>query len=449
MRLQFGINAFERARGDLPDLPVVNMFAERAATEETGVILQSRPGIDDRSADMGATGPVQALFKGDGVLDSALYGVSNATLYRETTSKGAVTGTGPWFMAGYSDNLLVAGNGPLYAYNGTALSAVTFPDGANVVKVVVGASRALCIRADTEEFYWSDVLSTTVDALAFATAENQPDRLRDILFIDDIAILFGAETIEFWPNTNDADLPFQPLEGRVFERGIKNTGAATKFGTTFAWVTDANQVCISDQDNIVSAPGLQALIEASAAAYLFTFFIEGLELLALRIDAGTWAYSPRTGTFSTFESYGFDNWIPQCHAGGVFGSAIDGKTYEWGLHVDAGTVLERRFRAGAPINGGGFQVDNIMLRCNVGGTPYLTGDYDDPTIEMRLSRNAGKTWGNWRQTNLGEQGQYRELVKWAGLGMASRPGLLAEFRVTDPVDFRLADVLVNEPAGGV
>lgn len=80
MRLQYGISAFERARGDLPSLPVVNMYAEEAGTEETGVVLQSRPGIADRSANMGSTGPVQALFKGDGVLDSALYGVSNATL---------------------------------------------------------------------------------------------------------------------------------------------------------------------------------------------------------------------------------------------------------------------------------------------------------------------------------------------------------------------------------
>jgi hypothetical protein len=133
----------------------------------------------------------------------------------------------------------------------------------------------------------------------------------------------------------------------------------------------------------------------------------------------------------------------------VFGSAVDGKTYAWGEHVDAGGALERLFRAGAPINGGGFMVNDVSLRCNTGQTPYLSGDYANPAIEMRLSRNAGRTWGEWRSTTLGTQGQYRKAVKWQGCGMAARPGLLAEFRVTAPVDFRVSDVLVNEAAGAL
>jgi len=63
MRLQFGLTAQERARGDLPELPVINMFAEEAPTEETGIVLQSRPGLLDRVEDMGA-GPVQAPVQG-------------------------------------------------------------------------------------------------------------------------------------------------------------------------------------------------------------------------------------------------------------------------------------------------------------------------------------------------------------------------------------------------
>jgi hypothetical protein len=447
MRLQYGISAFKRARGDLAELPVINMYAEEAASEESGVVLQSRPGLADRSADMGA-GPIRALFKADGVLSGALFGVSGASLYQAVTSVGTVSGDGPFAIAGYEDRIFVSGGGSLYTYDGTTLSTVSFPDAANVTKAVVGASRLLAIRADTEQFYWSDVLSTTIDALSFSSAESQPDRLRDILFIDDIAILFGAETVEFHANTGDADLPFSPIEGRVMERGIKNTGAASRLGSSFAWVTNNNEVCIGDQDNVVSAPGLQALIEASAAAYLFSFFIDGAEFLAMRIDSGTWVYCPRTGTFSQFASHDEDNWIIQCHAGGVFGSALDGKTYAWGAHVDDGSVLERRFRAGMVLNGGAFAMGNISLRCNVGQTVFLTGDYTDPQVEMRLSRNAGKTWGEWRSTTLGVQGNYDKPVRWPGLGLASRPGILAEFRVTAPVDWRVSDVLVNEPYGG-
>lgn len=447
--MQFGLTAFERARGDLPELPVINMFAEEAPTEETGVVLQSRPGLSDRAADMGA-GPVTGLFKADGVLDSGLYGVSGGHFYAGTTDKGAIDGTGPVSMAGYESRLFIAAGAGLWSYNGTTLAEVTFPDDASVIKVVVGASRAICIRGDTETYYWSDVLSDNIGGLSFSSAESQPDRLRDAIFMDDILILFGAETVEFHPNTSDSVLPFQPLEGRVFERGIRATGCATKFGSTFAWVTDTNQVCISDPENIVSKPGLEALIEASANVSLWTFYLEGTEFLALRIDAGTWVYSLRSRLWSQVSSYGQDNWIPQCFAGGVFGSSVDGKTLAWGdAHLDLGGVLERRFRAGFPLNSSGVTINNTILRANVGQTPFLVGDYTSPTVEMRRSLDAGQTWGNWRGVSLGAQGKYRSKVQWTACGMAGQPGWLAEFRVTDPVPFRASGVFVNEPFGGL
>lgn len=449
MRLQFGLSATERSRGDLPELPVINMFAEEAPTEETGVVLQSRPGLLDRVEDMGA-GPVKALFKADGVLGGALFGVSGGNFYEGATSKGAVDGSGPFSIAGYEDKLFVAGGASLWGYDGTTLAAVTFPDDAGVSKVVVGASRLIAIRADTEKFYWSDVLSDTIDALSFASAEQQPDRLKDMLFWSDSLVLFGTETVEFWPNAADPDLPFQPLEGRTYRRGIKGTGCATLVGPTFAWVTDTNQVCVENPDNIVSKPGLEALIEASASVRLWTFLLEGTEFLALTLDSRTFVRSMRSGLWSEFTSAEADNWAAQCFAGGVFGSSIDGTTMQWGSGwEDLGGTLERRLRAGAPINAGGLILSNVILRNNVGGTTYLTGVYINPLVEMRSSRDAGRTWGAWRPSPLGIQGNYRKRVQWKACGMASQPGVLLEFRVTDPVGWRVSDVMVNEPMGGI
>lgn len=448
-RMQFGLSSFERARGDLPELPVINMFAEEAQTEATGVVLQSRPGLSDRSLGMGS-GPILALFKGDGVLDSGLYGVSGTTLYRGILPIGGINGSGPFSIAGYEDKLFVAGGSALWGYDGSVLTAVPFPDDASVIKVLVGASRLIALRADTEKFYWSAVLSSTISGLSFATAENQPDRLKDALFIDDVLILFGSETVEFWPNTTDPDLPFQPLEGRVFERGIKSTGCATKFGSTFAWVTDTNQVCLSDPENIISKPGLEALIEASGSVRLQTFVLEGTEFLWLKIDAGDWVFSNRSKLWSQFATWGQSGWLPSCFAGGVFGSSVDGRTMAWGPdYLDLAGVLERRFRAGFPLNSGGVTVSNVILRTNVGVTGYLTGTYANPKVEMARSLDAGKTWGRWRGVSLGEQGQYRKKVQWTACGMAGQPGWLSEFRVTDPVPVRISDVLLNERFGGI
>jgi len=445
-RMQFGTGAFKRTRGDLPELPVINMIAEPSPTEETGVVLQSRPGVVE-SHSYGAE-PVDVLFQKDGVISGKLFAVSGGRLFGPGLL-GHVDGDGPFSIDGYSNAVFVAGGRNLWMFNGGALVSAAFPDDANVIKVLVGASRVIAIRGDTQKFYWSNPLSSVITGLNFASAEGQPDRILDALFIDDILVLFGAETVEFWPNTQSAELPFQPLEGRVLERGVKATGCATKFNSTFAWVTNLNQVCITDPDNVVSFAGLEALIGKSSAVRLWTFVLEGTECLALRIDGGTWVFSPRVGRWSQFVLDGLDNWQAQCFAGGVFGSAVDGKALVWSEgHTDLGGVLERRWRAGFPITSGGLIVSNVVARVNVGITPYLTGDYVEPAIEMRRSLDAGHTWGQWRRVSLGKQGKYRKRVQWTACGMAGHPGFLCEFRVTDPVDVRVSDIVINEPMGG-
>jgi hypothetical protein len=444
MRMQYGLSAYERGPGGLPELPCINMYAEKAPTEETGIMLQSRKGLV-QTASLGSN--VQAAFQKDGVLSGAQFHIVDAQLFEDGVLVGPVDGAGPFFMDGYSDKLFVAGGGYLWGYDGTTLAVVTFPDTANVTSIVVGASRLVALRADTEQYYWSGVLDDVIDGLAFASAESQPDLLRDVLFIDDTLVLFGDDTVEFHINTGDADAPFTPLEGRVFESGIKTTGACVGIGSSFAWVTSDNRLCMGDPDTVLSNEGLEEKIAASASVRLWAFYIDATEFLALRLDDHTYVMPLRTRTWHRWQTYGQDNWTAQCYAGGTFGTS-DGKLAAWGTYEDFGTVLERRFRGGFPLNAGGMMVSNIILRTNPGETTYLTGDYTDPVVEMRLSRNRGKTWGEWRATTLGEQGNYAKRVQWRSCGMASQPGLLAEWRLTAPVDWRVSEVLVNEGWGG-
>jgi len=449
MRMKFGTSAFEMSEGDMPELPVINMYAVEAPTEETGIALQSRRGLDSGAANMGA-GPVECLMKEDGVLSGALFGVSAQTLYRDTMDLGAISGFGPVSMAGNEIGLMVTAGTSLHYWDGLTLIAVAFPDAADVSKVFRGGSRFWMIRADTGKLYFTPALAATVDALDFITAESLPDKLLDGLWIDDIAVLFGAGSVEFWLNTGDPALPIQPLESRVFEGGIRATGCASLFGSTFAWVGNDNVVYLNGQEpQRVSNAGLEEKITASATCRLWAFTHETQEFLALTIDAGTWVFGRNNRMWSQFQSYGGTGFAAQCYSGGVFGSAVDGKTLTWGAdYTDDGLTLERRFRGGFALNAGGVTVNNVTLRTNPGNTPYLSGEYADPRIEMRLSRNGGKTWGPWKTRTLGEQGEYRQRVQWRGLGMASAPGLLAEWRVSDPVGFRISDVLVNEKFGG-
>lgn len=445
--LSYGQSSYERAEGDLPGLPVINMYLEETGSE--GPVLQSRRGLDDRAASMGA-GPVKALFKRDGVVTGSLFGVSGTALYQGTTSRGTVTGTGPVSIDGNETGIMVCAGEDLHTYDGTTFATVTLPDGTafDAIKVLTGAARFVVLRKGTGRFYFTPPLMRTFAALDFATAETKADQLLDALFIDDILILFGKETVEFWPNTTDNNLPFQALEGRVLERGIRATGCATAIGSAFAWITDQNTICIQDENNIISNPGIQERLAASVTASLFNFFIDGTEFLACRMDAETQVYNLRTGSWNEGASDSLTNWAATCHASGVFG-ANDGKTLAFGTdYTELGGVLERRFRAGLPINGGGIDIFNLRLRVNPGQTEFLTGEYADPIIEMRMSRDAGQTWGVWKPAQLGLAGQYRKRVEWRALGQASAPGVMFEFRLTDPVALRVSGVFYNEPFGG-
>lgn len=441
--LFFGLSSYERAEGDLPGLPVVNMYAEQ--TESEGVVLQSRRGLVDRSADMGS-GPVEALLDADGVLSGDLIGIGGGTLYRGTTSIGAIAGSGVARLAGNELGAMATKGAGLYYYNGSTLATVAFPDGASVADVFVGGARFWAIRKDTGRLYWTDVLETDVEALDFVTAESFPDRLLQGLWIDGMPILFGAESIEFWQQTRSNNPPIAPLQNMVIERGIKNTGAACQFNETFAAVTNEDTVILGAQGQIISNPGLQERIGASSQAFLFTFLIDGTELLAMRIDGETQVFNGQT--WSKFETNG-GNWAAQCWAAGTFGSATNGKTLTFSAgHSELGGVLERRFRGGLPINGGGVNIDSLRLRANAGQTTFLSGDYAPGEVEMRVSRDAGQTWGPWIATSLGAQGEYNKRIEWRALGQASAPGFMCEFRVTDPIPLRVSGVFVNEPYGG-
>lgn len=445
--LQFGVSAFERGRGAMPQIPLINLVAEKSETEPSGIILQSRMAIGDAGISMGG-GPVTAIMQMNGVFGGDVFGVSDGGLYRAATRLGTIDGAGSASIIANEAGVVCAAGARCWAYDGNAFAPVDFPDGANVAKVIEAGGRFVALRAGTGKFYWTLPLGMTFDALDFATAENEPDELLDALHIDDVLVLFGASTIEYWPNTGDAELPFQPLEGRVIERGIRATGCATVFDAGYAHVSQHNVVYLNGE-TAISNPGLEEKVAASATCRLFTCQMEGQELLVLRLDDASYVYGNRNRLWSQFTSFRRSNWICGAASGQWLGSSVDGRVLRFthGFADDGGT-FERRFRATAPLMGGATPIDNVRLRTMPGLALELEGEFANPLIEMRSSRNGGRTFGTWQQEKLGRQGEYAPRVEWRAQGVASDPGIVLEFRVTAPVPFAVAGVSVNEDYGG-
>lgn len=443
MDLSYGRGAYSRSRGNLPELPAVNIFVEQTRADERGVIMQSRRGLVE-DAEVGS-GPVADTFTKDGVFDGAEFVVSGPTLYKDGVSLGVIDGAGPVYWAATETELLVTRGASLWSYNGTDLVAVAFPDGANVTAVAYAVGYFLALRAGAQQWYYAQATDgRTWDGLDYVSAESEPDALLDIVLLDGAPILFGTESVELWSATGDSEAPFAPIQGRNFEQGIFSPGCAVQIDNSVFWVgadrivyrLDSSPVAISDD-------GIVERAMASASLRLFVLTDERHKFVCLRGDGFTMAYDVTTGQWCEFQSYGRDNF--RCGPG--MGDDQRGIVWRFDGYADDGGVLERRFRAGATLDQA-VRVANLRLMAEVGTTPWLAGDYAAPEIEMRSSTDAGNTWGPWEAVSAGEQGQYRARVEWRALGMFDDPGMLFEFRMTDPVSFRLSAVQVNTGFGG-
>jgi hypothetical protein len=458
MDLEYLTSNFDRAWGNLPRMPLLNMYVEQAPTEDKPV-LQSRPGLGLTGTE--GSGPIRAMYYNDGV-DGAMYTISGSNAYRAGVNLGAIAGSGTARIdgnVGSSNNWVFFTKGTtLYKWDGATFSTVATPGGFNTRDLCVGASRLIVVDDNTGKFYWSDPLTATIGALNFATAENSPDLLKACRYIGDTLILFGSKTIEFWPVTTDPDNPFQPLQGRTFQCGLRETNCVTQCDDGFAWITDKNRVCINQPDQVISEDWLEALIQADSAPVLWRFRLEGKEFLAVRLAGATYVYNTRSRTWSWFMTYGASNWVPQCFCDinavtGYFGSSVNGDLMAWRTDCQdygaTGSVLERSFRCGQILKADTVAVSNLQIRTNTGVTPI--GVEPVPGVAMVYSRDGGATFSApiLRDLQNSTTGKPRTLIQWRSLGRFGFPGILIQFYVLSKSLWRVSGVTINEPYANI
>lgn len=447
----YGAGVYKRTNGNFPPLTLINMFLEAAKTSEGGVALLSREGLRE-SFEVG-TGPINGVFSKKGCFSGDKFTVSNNTLYRNSTSLGAITGSGPVSIDGSDNEVVVTRGGTAYSYNGTNLAAISFPDSANVRAVCFINGRFVFVRDGTAKFYWSDLLDgRTVDPLNFATAERQPDQLFDLIARGDILWLMGQSTVEAWSNDgSSANIPFSRIEQVVFEVGVKATGCTAKADNTVFFVgSDDVLYRVGEVPTRVSDHDWEEHIGGSSSHSLFPFKYQGHEFVALRLDDKTLAYDCATQQPCEFQT-DEGNWIAQCATmqgdTAYFGHSSTGQVMVFDGWDDLGDEMERRLtftqQLDSPVS-----IDVVRVWANSGSGEVLSGQGSDPTIELRLSDDGGRTWGEWAQDRLGAEGEYRCVPEWRALGMFDFPGVMGELRVTDPVPFRLSAIKVNDPKGG-
>jgi hypothetical protein len=445
-----------RDRGSLRPSVLFNMFLERDEEAPDGFARQSRQGLGEY--DTIGLGPINGLFAKKGVFDEALFTISGGTLYNGLAALGVMAGAGPAsFAAGTtvsSSELLVTRGSTAYSFNGATLASISFPDG-NVRAVAYLGGYFIGVREGTNRFYWSTSQDgRTWDALDFAAAESAPDELLDAYVVNDGLWLMGSETVEFWQLTG-SDPPFARVEGFLLKKGITATGCAAEADNTLFWWGHDNRIYRAAQGapQGVSDNATEERLESSVLRDMFSYTYEGAVFVVVRTDTGTFVLNVGTGSWSEYGTYGRDTWRISAAAmigdSPVFGDDTDPTLWQFeDGNWDDGDHLERRVSAGFRLPGGTITVHRIGLDGNPGDTDLLTGQGSEPVIEMRSSRDNGKRWGDWRSALLGAQGKYRQRIEKRRWGLFDVTGGLFEFRVTDPVPFRVSRVFANEPSGG-
>lgn len=441
--LEYGKGAYQRTRGNLPQLDVVNMFVEQSNSQ--GVIMQSRQPLGIL-ATIGE-GPIRASQVRDGVFGGDRFTISAGIAYRGSTELGEVVGSGVASIAVRGSEVLFNAGGPIYSYDGVDYVQVTFPDDSNVTKVFYTAGYFFAIEAGTGYMFFSAVNDgRTWDALDFFEVESEPDAVYDAVTLDGVIAAGGPNSIEFLAPTGNADLPVSPIQQRVFEQGVYATGCMVQDDNTFFFV-GSDQIFYRN-GNVPEALGgdwLTERIGLSSTVRLYLLKDQRHKWVCIRLDTETFAYDITTGEIFELRSFARDNF----RCGVDFGDDETGSIWQF---VDYGTdndegIVERVLTAGERLLGP-KTYDNVIVECEVGTTPFLSGSYTDPVLESRFSDDGGNVWTDWESDTLGQQGDYRKIMQYNALGQATLPGMMFQIRLTDPVPFRVSGFYDNQNVRG-
>ena len=444
-----------RHRGRFVPWRQENCLVEEAKTDPKGFNILSRPPL--AQAYTRGTGPLQGIYQRPGLFNGDTFTVSGGHLFRAGADLGAIDGTGPVIWASGNSELVVTRGASAWSYNGTNLAAIAFPDGAQVRSVHWMARLFVFARKGSGRWYWSATDDArTIDGLDFANAESEPDELYDIAKMGDAFALLGANSIETWVLNGDADLPWTRVSQRTFGRGVRDTGCKAEIAdaNSFYFISSDNMVCRMDAAPVrISDSALDEKIAASATASAFWWQYDGRPYFAVRLTGVTYVMELANDNQPVlFSTQGRSNWAPMCAAniGGVplFGDDTGPQVWEFDPDslTDCGNVeMPRYFTLGWP---GEVGISNVIVSGDNGTAQTLTGEQAAPILEMRYSRDYGRTFTQWRGSEWGRMGQYRKRARFGSCGQFGEPGFLAECRMLACAPMRIDRAQANVSASG-
>jgi hypothetical protein len=464
---------------------LTNMYAEfRPMGEKSQVIGRGFPGLD-LFVDFGDT-PARGHLEVQ--QNSKLYVVHRATLWEINNAGVAVsrgtllTTTGAVYMAHNGTQLMMVDGDEGYVFNVNTLAFaqitdVDFPD--NPTSVTWTGAYFVAGFDDGSFYIATDAL--VWDALDFATAEGDPDRLMRVFGDHGQLILFGDISTEFWAPSGGLDFPFSKLQGADAEWGLAARDSAVKFDNSVALLCKnrMGQVIVGkiSGNNVekISTPDLDTIINAYGTtidAVGFSYLLNGHTMYQINFPSAqaSWSYDGSTKIWSKRTSFGKTYHKAmrgtQYLSATVVSDADNGRLYrmnentltENGERIDAEIIGEHwdnelewividKIRVDVEV-GPDYAIPGSLTVWDGGGTVWDDGatlwDYQEETpaqIMLQLSRDGGKSWGTEQWRSMGALGDYKHVCEFRRLGRSRRWAI--KVRITDPVRKVIMGCYVN------
>lgn len=359
-------------------------------------------------------------------MDTTLYTVIGVTLYSiaedgTETSLGTVAGSLPVMMADNGTQLAIQGgalNNQGYVLDSRTLytGIASLPQVSNVVYI---DGYFVWTIFESDQFIISalnDGLS--YDPLDVATVEGDPDDIIGVTNLQRELNFFGANTVEIWYNSGDADFPFARQGNAFIERGCIDRNSIVKIDNSVQFV--GNDLIVyrlnGYQPVRISTHAIEFHIAQASWFRAFTYTQLGHKFFVLNTDVGCWAYDMATGAWAERKSLGRDNYRIACSTE-AYGRTIMGGGYVGKLYSpDIYTYTEDGEEIPVIIELPSLQTDRTKTTLYSFEMYFESGvgtlAVPDPQVTLQYSKDGGRLYSPEIARTMGAMGAYQTRAIW-------------------------------------
>lgn len=419
------------------------LFNCYSVTEGDRSYIRRTPGLAQLVA-TGKTG-IRGMLDVNGVLYVVFTGsvvtVSGSTV---TTLTGSIPGSDGVTLA--RNNKVTAGtstpdivavreSGGAYILTSSAVSSYPDADLPSTVNSVFFFGGYFVFSVIDGRMFASELNSTDINALSFATAEGRPDGLVRVIVRGSILYAMGETTVEPWSNQGLSPFPLQKSP-TTLQVGLLTTMAVTGFedswgGNGYFVSSDKRVMALAGYKVApVSTPDVERFIAASTVSTIeaMAYIWKGRSFVAINSDQGSWVLDVAANRWHERGSTGASCWRAKwsIYSGSrwIFGDRLTGD-----LLVMTDTLTENGDAIGGFIQSGPLK--NFPARV----ASKLSADFSEAsiTIYVSWSHDGGKTWSEELERSLTDAEKFPLAV--SSLGMSTHRGVQVKFRWEGSADF--------------